>query len=166
MVATPKPEELTPAKPKLTLEQKAGLPPLSPKSSADPVKATTWRGVSQLVTVAKGEGGPYKWQIMKEKGGITLETCEIKGSSSLGVKVTAVVQFSPVACYECMMDRRTKLADSEYSILEELEGGFRITYTRLPIPLFSDSDFCCGEWSGEHPSGAMVTSLWPRLCAT
>ena len=33
-------------------------------------------------------------------------------------------------------------------VVVPMDDGFRVTYTRvpIPIPLMSDSDFCCGDW--------------------
>jgi len=86
---------------------------------------------------------------MKEKGGVCLSTCEIKGTSSLGVKVVSTLDFTSPQVFDTLMDKKTKLADSEYNLVSELGGNYRVTHTRVPIPLFSDSDFCCGEWSGD-----------------
>ena len=32
-----------------------------------------------------------------------------------------------------------------WQVLEDLGDNMRLTYTRVPVPLFSDSDFLCGE---------------------
>jgi len=129
------------------------------------VKAAVRVAAASLTRLATEIG---EWKKGKEKGGITLYTCKIPGTNSLGVKVVSTFEFSAQEAYETLMDKETKLGDSEYKVVVPMDDGFRVTYTRvpIPIPLMSDSDFCCGEWAGDA-DGAKVyafTSVQHPAC--
>jgi len=127
----------------------------------DALKRDIWAGVEELLTICRGKDLPPRdWTIKKSKGGITLETCPIAESNSLGVKVTGTVPATPVETFSCMMDPETHLSEGEYDIKEHLGDhelyGFQISHLRVKVPLLSDSDFISGEWSGVHPTGPLL----------
>lgn len=129
----------------------------------DPLKRTVRKSAADFMKYKTDVAG---WKKTKEKGGITLLTRAIAGTNSLGVKVTAIFPFPAKVVFEVLMDPKTQFDKStDYKVLEDLGDNMRLTYTRVPVPLFSDSDFLCGEWQGmrgdnfiysftsvEHPS--------------